>query len=79
MNIADFNHKTGIPTQIECLACGAVRVVYGIAHGDTGECPRCCYLGWTYSEDLDGSTRRMIMNGRLAVPPPRRKHHPRRG
>jgi hypothetical protein len=49
-------------TQIECLACGATRA---FAH-DTAECPRCGYLGWTYSDALDGSTRRMIMNGAFA-------------
>ena len=53
-------------TLIECLACGAQRVVFGIESDDTGECPRCRYLGWTYSDDLDGTTRRMIMNGAFA-------------
>jgi hypothetical protein len=56
------------PTQIECLACGAVRVVHGLRKEDTGECPRCHYVGWAYSDELDGTTRRQIMNGSLAVP-----------
>jgi hypothetical protein len=47
--------------QIECLACGAERVLE--PGTETGECPRCGYLGWTYSEELDPATRRMIMNG----------------
>jgi hypothetical protein len=54
-------------TQIECLACGATRVVSGFATHQTGECPRCRYVGWTYSDELDGSTRRMIMNGEFAL------------
>ena len=54
-------------TQIECLACGATRVVSGLATHETGECPRCRYLGWTYSDELDGTTRRMIMNGEFAL------------
>jgi phage FluMu protein Com len=55
------------PTQIECLACGDVRVVTGLATHETGECPRCRYLGWTYSDELDGTTRRAIMNGEFAL------------
>ena len=46
--------------RIACLACGETRVAPGV---ETGECPRCHYLGWTYVEELDGSTRRLIMNG----------------
>jgi hypothetical protein len=54
-------------TQIACLACGATRVVTGLATHETGECPRCRYLGWTYSDELDGTTRRAIMNGEFAA------------
>jgi hypothetical protein len=64
------------PSRIECLACGEVRVVTGTGTEARGECPRCHYLGWAYSDELDGSTRRQIMNGALAVPPAER---PRRG
>ena len=63
------------PTQIECLACGATRIVFGMGRTDTGECPRCHYLGWGFSDDLDGSTRRQIMNGALAVPPSERPRY----
>jgi hypothetical protein len=59
-------------TQIECLACGATRVVSGLEVHATGECPRCRYLGWTYSDELDGTTRRMIMNGEFASTGPDR-------
>jgi hypothetical protein len=52
--------------QIACLACSATRVVFGTTLAETGECPRCRYVGWTYSDDLDGTTKRMIMNGLLA-------------
>jgi hypothetical protein len=51
------------PRQMACLACGETRVVSG---HETGECPRCHYVGWAYTDDLDGSTVRMIMNGVLA-------------
>ena len=47
------------PRQIECLCCGAQRVML---ERDAGDCPRCHYLGWTYSEDLDGWTQRLIAN-----------------
>ena len=62
-------------TQIECLACGARRIVFGLGRADTGECTRCHYLGWGFSDDLDGSTRRQIMNGALAVPPAARPRY----
>ena len=35
---------------------------------ETGECPACHYLGWTYVEELDRSTRRLIANGAFAHP-----------
>jgi hypothetical protein len=54
------------PTKIECLACGETRIVYGLGRGDTGECPRCRYVGWGFSEELDSLTRSQIMNGAFA-------------
>jgi hypothetical protein len=33
---------------------------------ETGQCPRCEYLGWAYADELDGTTRRQIMNGAFA-------------
>ena len=74
MSVTDLTSKTRSSIQIECLACSATRVVTGIGHAETGECPRCHYLGWTYSDDLDGTTRRLIMNGGLAVPSSARRH-----
>ena len=75
MSVTDLTSKTGSPIQIECLACSATRVVSGIGHAETGECLRCHYLGWTYSDELDGATRRLIMNGGLAGVPAARRHH----
>jgi len=46
-------------TQIECLACGEMRVVAALAKNGAGTCPRCGYGGWTYAEELDGTTRRL--------------------
>jgi phage FluMu protein Com len=60
------------PKQIKCLACGELRFVFGSQLEDTGECPRCKYVGWTYAQDLDGTTKQMVMNRlpeRLAPPP----------
>ena len=51
------------PRQIACLACGETRVVFG---AETGECPRCRYVGWMLADDLDGYTRRAIVNGAFA-------------
>jgi uncharacterized paraquat-inducible protein A len=53
-------------TPIECLACGARRIVPGLGTAEPGECPRCGYLGWTYSDELDSSTCRMIMKAAFA-------------
>lgn len=79
MSLNETTAKAATPIQIECLACGAKRVAAGIGHAEIGECPRCRYLGWTYSDDLDGATRRLIMNGGLARSPARRdRHAPRR-
>jgi hypothetical protein len=59
-------HLDSAPRQIECLCCGAVRVM--MAH-DAGECPQCHYVGWTYSDELDGWTQRMIQNRAFGTPP----------
>ncbi len=53
-------------TEIECLACGARRIVTGLGTAETGECPRCGYLGWTYSDERGRSIRRMVMKGTFA-------------
>jgi hypothetical protein len=52
-------------TQIICLACRAPRVVFGLSASDIGQCPRCSYRGWDYSDELDGFTQRAIMEGRF--------------
>ena len=53
---------------MECLRCGENhRLESGPWRQlQSGECPRCGYLGWTYSYGLDASTRRMILNGAFA-------------
>jgi hypothetical protein len=62
----------GEPRQIECLACAAVRVVFGRRKEDIGVCVECGYPGWTYAADLDGTARRAIMSALAqgAVPAP---------
>jgi hypothetical protein len=54
------------PIQIACLACSASRIVFDTGIDETGQCDQCGYVGWTYAEDLDSTTREMIMNGLLA-------------
>ncbi len=56
------------PIQLECLACGSLRVAYGYSTEETGHCPQCSYVGWTYAEELDGWTTRQIMSGNPAGP-----------
>jgi hypothetical protein len=42
--------------RVECLACGARRVVVG----DPRECHRCGYVGWASSEELTADARRRL-------------------
>jgi len=63
-----FERSEGEPSQIRCLACGESRVVFGSHVEDTGGCPHCGYVGWTYAEDLDGTTKQIIMSGLLKPP-----------
>ena len=55
---------------VECLRCGMSRAVGNdrADHADPGECPRCGYLGWAPSSDLNESARRRIRE----QPPERR-------
>ncbi|MGB2875662.1 MAG: hypothetical protein WBB76_09355 [Gaiellaceae bacterium] len=48
--------------RIECLCCGDVRVLHPISHHrlDGGECPRCGYVGWAASAELDEALRRRL-------------------
>jgi hypothetical protein len=50
------------PFRVECLSCGARRVVVvaGDGHGDPGECHRCGYVGWASSEELNETARRRL-------------------
>jgi hypothetical protein len=66
------------PAQIECLSCGEVRSVHGFGRTDTGECPRCHYVGWAYADELDERTQRQIMNGSFATPQRRQRGGVRR-
>jgi len=67
------------PIQIECLACGSIRVAYGYGTEETGQCPECSYVGWTYAQELDGWETRQIMSGNQAQhPAPQRAHRPTR-
>jgi hypothetical protein len=52
--------------RVECLCCGTTRV-RGERHGD--ECPRCGYLGWAASCDLNEAARRALRER----PPERRR------
>jgi hypothetical protein len=47
---------------VECLRCGGSREL----HPETsrreaaGECPRCRYVGWAYSNELTERTRKLF-------------------
>ena len=46
---------------VECLRCGAARTAEPRApRHDAGECPRCGYVGWAASSDLDERLRRAL-------------------
>jgi ribosomal protein S27AE len=48
--------------RVECLSCGARRIVVGTHHDhvDAGECNRCGYVGWAGSDDLTAVSRRQL-------------------
>ena len=67
------------PSSVECLACGERRSLDADAHTNlaTGECPRCRFRGWDYSDELDGFTQRMVFNGAFNGPVVERRSAPR--
>jgi len=54
------------PRQIECLACGKARIVFGRRKEEMGVCLSCGYGGWNFADDLDGTSKRSIMAMRAA-------------
>jgi hypothetical protein len=50
------------PSVLECLACGTRRSVAGETHSHlaTGECPRCGYVGWASTGELNEFTRKAL-------------------
>jgi hypothetical protein len=51
------------PFRVECLSCGARRVVVSNAdrrHVDAGECHRCGYVGWASCGELNADSRRQL-------------------
>jgi hypothetical protein len=51
------------PFRVECLSCGARRVVVpdeDDRHLDPGECHRCGYVGWASSDELTARSRRAL-------------------
>jgi len=47
---------------VECLRCGHSRAFTPGPWRDeeTGDCPRCEYVGWAFSEDLSERTRKLF-------------------
>jgi predicted RNA-binding Zn-ribbon protein involved in translation (DUF1610 family) len=51
------------PFRVECLSCGARRIVVSNTdrrHVDAGECHRCGYVGWASSDELSAAARRRL-------------------
>jgi len=46
----------------ECLRCGEIRELQREPrrHLDTGECPRCTYVGWAPTADVCEATRKAL-------------------
>jgi hypothetical protein len=55
------NWQVERPT-IECLRCGHVRAYSPgpLRCDDAGDCPRCQYVGWAYSDELTERTRKLF-------------------
>ncbi len=47
---------------VECLRCGQSRAFTpGPRRSEeAGDCPRCGYVGWAFSDDLNEKTRRLV-------------------
>ncbi len=55
--------------RVECLSCGARRIVVVEAqpnHVDAGECHRCGYVGWASSDELTQNARRLLRDRPVA-------------
>jgi ribosomal protein S27AE len=53
------------PFKVECLSCGARRVVAADAdrrHADPGECHRCGYVGWASCDELTAISRQQLLD-----------------
>jgi Zn ribbon nucleic-acid-binding protein len=48
--------------RIECLGCGERRTLHPDSHHrlEEGECPRCGYVGWAASAEIDETLRRRV-------------------
>ena len=56
--------------RIECLGCGERRTLHPDSHHrlEEGECPRCRYVGWAATAEIDETLRR-----RVRTRPPQRR------
>ncbi len=47
---------------VECLRCGKQHLLARAERGylQHGECPRCGYVGWATTEELDERLRRLL-------------------
>ncbi len=55
-------HVAMASLRIECLGCGERRVLHPGSHRrlQEGECPRCGYVGWAASAEIDETLRRRV-------------------
>jgi DNA-directed RNA polymerase subunit RPC12/RpoP len=60
-----------VSLRIECLGCGQVRLAWPETQRrlDGGACPRCGYVGWAQSSQMNEGLRRMLRER----PPERRR------
>ena len=61
---ADNNGVHALPqaVSVECLRCGQARAFTPgpWRYEEAGDCPRCHYVGWAFSEDLSEKTRKLF-------------------
>jgi hypothetical protein len=49
------------PLTVECLNCGCPRIVPSTLYAmGAGHCPRCDYVGWAASDELDEDDRQAL-------------------
>ena len=62
--------------EVECLACGTVRLAKGPGSPTLAECPGCGYVGWAFPTDIAAGERQPLHRSLSDEMPPTMKAPP---